>query len=96
MKNKNVYYKIDELLKAAESFAREKNANEKLNRSFRKIEGKKQKIAQKNVTEVSHETLCEAMEKLSVCHAKVVPAIIVKFNELGYKAINKKVKTNKK
>ncbi len=96
MKNKNVHYKIDELLKAAKSFARGKNANEKLNRSLRKIEGKKQKIAQKNVTEVSHETLCEAMTTFSICHVEVVAAIIVKFNELGYQAINKKVKTSKK
>ncbi|MEI6119304.1 MAG: hypothetical protein WCP92_09240 [bacterium] len=89
MESKITYYKLDELLKAAESFAKKKNANAHLNRALRRVEGKKRNIAQKNVIEISHETLCEVMAGLTVCYEKVITAILSNFIKLGYQAIQK-------
>lgn len=83
------YYKLDELLEAAKSFAKKKQANAHLNRLLRRAEGKKQHIAQKNVTEISHEVLVGVMAGLTHCHEKVITAILSNFEILGYKATEK-------
>jgi len=89
MDQKITYYALDEILAAAKSFAKKKQANAHLNRLLRRAEGKKQNIAQKNVTEISHEVLVGVMAGLTHCHEKVITAILSNFTALGHKAIEK-------
>jgi len=89
MDQKITYYALDEILAAAESFATNKQANEHLNRALRSAEAKKQNITQKNVREISHETLCEVMASLTGCPEDVILAIKERFTRLGYKVIEK-------
>jgi len=83
------YYNLDQLLEATKCFANQKKANQRLNRALRRIEGKKQKIAQKNITEVSHDTFCEVMSIFTMCYSEVIIATTMKFAELGYTTTEK-------
>jgi regulator of sigma D len=81
-------------LEAAKEFEIKKNASKKLESALRKREAQKIKISEKEVTEVSHETLCEEMVDQTICHEEVIVAILKKFKALGYQSIEKKAPIN--
>jgi len=84
------YYKIEQLLNATAPFGRGRNSNAKMNRALRRAESKKKKIAQRDVTEVSHDSLCQAIRELTHCTDDLLKAIVANFKKLGYKTITRK------
>ncbi|HBB03341.1 TPA: hypothetical protein DCZ39_00285 [Patescibacteria group bacterium] len=76
-------------MKAAKPFAKGKNAQSLLEKSLRKTEAEKTKNDEKEVSEVSYDTLCTAIQTLTICSGEVITAIIRKFNELGYQTVEK-------
>ncbi|MCX6825033.1 MAG: hypothetical protein NTY80_02300 [candidate division SR1 bacterium] len=77
-------YKLEEILKAAQSFSTEDTGQAQLEASLRKIEAEKTKVAEGFIIEVSYETLCEAINGLSMCGQETVIVILNKFRSLGY------------
>ncbi|MFA6256080.1 MAG: hypothetical protein WC606_02750 [Candidatus Absconditabacterales bacterium] len=84
-----IYYKLDEILAAAKPFARTKDAQSSLEKHLRNIEAKKTNKPAQSITEISYESLREAILLLTVCYEELITAILVKFKLLGYKAIKR-------
>jgi ABC-type Fe3+-citrate transport system substrate-binding protein len=83
------YYKLEEILTAAKAFAKTEDAQEKLEEILRKLESVKTHVPEAEIQEISYGTFNEAMSNVTACHQKVVISVLKKFDDLGYKAIEK-------
>jgi hypothetical protein len=82
-------YKIDEIMAAMGPFENRKGANKRFEKRLRKKESVTRKIKAGEVTIISNNTFqdCLSENVAAHCLGKVFSAVMEKFNELGFKAI---------
>lgn len=80
-------YNLSQILDAAKCFAKEPDANEKMEKSLREKEAELQKIPEEEIEFISDDSLREVINELTHCTCQLYIAIVSKYNSLGYQVI---------